>query len=122
MSEASDERIKRLFAQQPAVAGDEGFVAQVATQVATRRAARRTKRSALVVMLAAAGVALATLLAPLAPMAVVPDVANALVELPRQVGAAAESVRSVPVAPWLGLALAVIVLPLAGAAWLSRRA
>ncbi len=122
MSEASDERLRRLFAQAPAMDGDEGFVVQVAAQVAVRRGARSVRRNALVVLLGVAGVGLAFLLAPLAPMAFVPDFGDSLAGLPAQVGAAAESVRSVPVAPWLGLALAAIVLPLAGVAWLSRRA
>ena len=122
MSEASDESIKRLFAQAPAMDADEGFVVQVARQVAERRGALRARRNARLLLLAAAGVGLAFLLAPLAPMAWVPDLGNSLVGLPEQVGAAAESVSGVPAAPWLGLALAVIVLPLAGVAWLSRRA
>lgn len=122
MSEASDERIRRLFAQAPAVGADEGFVVQVASQVALRRGVLRARRATWVALLAVAGIGLAFLLAPLAPMALVPDVGDSLAGLPGQVGAAAASVRSVPVAPWLGLAFAAILLPLAGVAWLSRRA
>jgi hypothetical protein len=122
VSEASDERIKRLFAQAPAVQADEGFVVQVAAQVAGRRGVLRARRNALLLLLAVAGVGLALLLAPLAPMALVPDVADSLAGLPGQVGAAAASVRGVPAAPWLGLALAAVALPLAAVAWLSRRA
>jgi hypothetical protein len=115
----SDQRMKRLFAQAPAVAADEGFVVQVATQVAVRRGALRARRIAWIALLGVAGVALAFLLAPLAPMLFVPDLGDSLLGLPYQVGDVA---ASLPGAPWLALALAALVLPLAGVAWLLRRA
>jgi hypothetical protein len=116
------DHIKRLFAQAPAVDADEGFVVQVVAQVAVRRGALRARRNALVVLLGVVAVGLAFLLAPLAPMAFVPDVGDSLAHLPTQAGSVAAGIRSVPGALWLGLALAAVALPVAGAAWLSRRA
>jgi hypothetical protein len=122
VSQASDDRLKRLFAQAPLVAADEGFVVQVASEVATRRGTLRARRMALVLLLCVAGVGLAFLLAPLALTDSVSGVGGSLLGLPDQVGVAADSVRGSPGVLYLGIALAAIVLPLAGAAWLSRRA
>jgi hypothetical protein len=121
VSEESDE-LKRLFAQAPRVDADEGFVAQVATDVAARRGALRARRSALLLLLGMAGLGLAFVLAPLALTSSLSGVGSSLLGLPENMGVAAEIFRSSRSALYLGIALAAIVLPLAGVAWLSRRA
>jgi hypothetical protein len=122
VSEASDDRLKRLFAQAPRVEADEGFVVQVAGDVATRRGRLRARRMALVLLFCMAGLGLAFVLAPLALTDSVSGAGGSMLGLPEKLGVAADSVRSSPAVLYLGIALAAIVLPLAGAAWLSRRA
>lgn len=123
MSEIRDGEFTRLFAQAAVPGGDAGFVAGVAAEVARRGAARRARRVALMVALPIAAAALAALLAPFAPpVAPVSELGNSLLELPDEVGAAAATARHLPGALYLGIALLAVALPLASAAWLSRRA
>jgi hypothetical protein len=122
MSQIPDGNLKRLFAQAPAAGSDGAFVASIALDVARRRAAQRARRVALLALLSIAAMGLALLLAPFAPSVTpVSELGNSLLQLPDQVGAAAATARTLPGALYLGIALAVVVLPLASAAWLSRR-
>ena len=121
MSEASEETLKRVFAQAPVVGADEGFVALLGAAAGARRQARRVRRIVLLTLLPIAAVGVAILLAPLALTMSVSSIGNALLGLPDQLGASAQSASHLPGALYIGLTLAAIVLPLAGAAWLSRR-
>lgn len=122
MNQDPDAHLKRLFAQAARPGDDETFVATVVVEVAARRAVQRARRTARMALLSLAAVALALLLAPFAPpVAPVTELGTALLELPTQAGAMAETARSLPGAMYIGLALAMLVLPLAGAAWLARR-
>ncbi len=109
MSETSDERLRRVFAQGEPVAAEESFVVAVSLQVAARRGQRRHRKVALVALLAVVVVVVATWLAPYAPVALPDQVANAA-----QLG-----VSRVPF--YLYLVLGAVALPLAGTAWLLRR-
>ncbi len=123
MSENQEDDFKRLFAQAPLVGADDAFVAQVADGVAARRRTMRARRAVLLVLACAIAAWLAVLLAPVAPsIAAVSALGDSLLNLPDRIGNAAEDVRGVPGALYLWLVLAALVLPLAGVAWLSRRA
>lgn len=121
MTGTSDDTLKRLLAQAPQADADEAFVGSIAAQVATRRSARRARRVVLVAVLPVLAICLAILLAPLAPVVSLADAGSALLGLPDNLGTAAESAGHLPGALYLGLALAAIVVPLAGAAWWARR-
>jgi hypothetical protein len=118
MNETSDENLKRLFAQAPVVAPDEGFVLRMATEVGTRRSQRRFLWR---VLLLVASIALVLLLAPLTPMTSIAALGGSLLDLPDHVGTAVGSISQQPLALYVGVLLAAIALPLAAAAWLSRR-
>jgi 2-methylisocitrate lyase-like PEP mutase family enzyme len=121
MTDTSDDALKRLLAQAPQVGADAAFVESIARKVAERRSARRARRVLLVAVLPVLAICLAIVLAPLAPVASLADAGGALLGLPHDVGSAAASAGRMPGAFYLGLALAAVVVPLAGAAWLSRR-
>ncbi len=109
MSETTDVRLQRVFAQSEPVAAEESFVAAVSLQVAARRGRRRVRKVALVALFAVAVAAVAFWLAPYAPVALPDQVANA----------AKSGVIRVPY--YLYLVLGAVALPLAGTAWLLRR-
>ncbi|MEJ0100329.1 MAG: hypothetical protein WDO12_11605 [Pseudomonadota bacterium] len=123
MSTTSGDDLKRLFAQAPLVGADDDFVAQVAAGVVARRRALRMRRAAVLALLGMVAAGGAALLAPVAPSAAyVSAMGDSLLNLPDQIGNAAAQMGDAPGAWYLRLVLAVIVLPLAGVAWLSRRA
>ena len=121
MSGYPEENFKRLFAQAPVPCSDEVFVATIAADVARRRAAWRTRRVAFTALLCMAALALALLLAPFAPVTPASQLGSSLLELPDHVRAAATTASHWPGALYMGIALAAVALPLAGAAWLARR-
>jgi hypothetical protein len=123
MSEASDDTLRRAFAQAPRVAADEAFVASVAGQVGVHRKRRRALHVLRVIGLVVAGLGLAAWLAPLAPpVQRLPGVGMALLDAPDRMAIAAQGgVGILHADPWLLLSLAVVVVPLAAVAWLSRR-
>jgi uncharacterized membrane protein len=118
MNETSDDRLKRLFAQAPVVAPDEGFVLQVASDVGARRSQRRVWQRVLIIVVAAG---LAVLLAPFAPVNSIGTLGTSLLSLPDQLVATVHTIGQQPMALYVGVLLAAIALPLAAAAWLSRR-
>ncbi len=122
MTDKPDAALKRLFAHTPQVGADEAFVGSIALRVAARRSARRARRVVLLAVLPVVAFCLAIVLAPLAPVVSLADAGRVLLGLPGDVGAAAQSAGHLPGALYLGLALAGIIVPLAGAAWWSRRA
>ncbi len=109
MSETTDERLRRLFAQAEPVAAEESFVAAVTTQVTAQRRRQRQRRVGLFALCAVVLAVLAAWLAPYAPVALPAEIADTA-----QLG-----VSRLPV--YLYLVLAACVLPLAGTAWLVRR-
>jgi hypothetical protein len=121
MTDNPDDTLKRLLAQAPQVGADEAFVGSIAAEVAARRGMRRARRLALLALSIFIAMGLAILLAPLAPVASLADAGSTLLGLPNEVGSAAVSAGHLPGALYIALALGAIVLPLAGAAWLSRR-
>lgn len=123
MSEASDDTLRRAFAQAPLVATDEAFVAAVAAQVGVHRKRRRALHVARSLALVVAGLGLAAWLAPLAPpVQRLSGTGMALLDVPDRVAAAAQGGAGILHAdPWLLLSIAVVVVPLAGVAWLFRR-
>jgi len=123
MSEASDDTLRRAFAQAPLVAADETFVASVAVQVGVHRKRRRALHVARTLALVVAGLGLAAWLAPLAPpVQRLPGAGMALLDVPDRVAIAAQGSAGILQAdPWLLLSIAVVVVPLAGVAWLLRR-
>jgi hypothetical protein len=122
MSQASDDSLRRAFAQAPLVAADEAFVASVAAQVAVHRRRRRVLQVARTCALVVAGLGLAAWLAPLAPpVQRLPDAGIVLLDVPDRVLGAAQGSAGLLGDPWLLLSLAVVVVPLAGVAWLLRR-
>jgi hypothetical protein len=121
MDDENDIRLRRLFASSEPVEQDPAFVAAVSRQVAAHRRSRRIRRSLLAALLGVAAAALAVLLAPFAP---IPDgsVGMSLLRLPEWLDDAARlGVGRLPSSPYLYLALAAGVLPIAVTAWLMRR-
>ncbi len=123
MSEASDDTLRRAFAQAPVVAADEAFVAAVATQVGVHRKRQRALQVTRTFGLVVAGLALAAWLAPLAPPVQRLSASGmALLDVPDRMAVAAQGSAGILHAdPWLLLSLAVVVVPLAAVAWLMRR-
>jgi hypothetical protein len=121
MNEATEEILKRAFAEAPVVGADEGFVVSLAVDVAGRRRARRMRRMAIWMLACACAVLLAWLLAPLALTASVSTLGNTLLGLPDRIGAQAVSAGNLRYVVLAGLALAGLALPLVAAAWLARR-
>ncbi len=122
MSEASDDTLRRAFAQAPLVAADEAFVAAVATQVGVHRKRRRLLQVARTSALVVTGLGLAAWLAPLAPpVQRLPDAGMLLLDVPDRMVVAAQGSAGLLGDPWLLFSLAVVVVPLAGVAWLLRR-
>ncbi len=121
MEDENDNRLRRLFASSGSVEQDPEFVAAVSRQVAAQRRGRRIRRSLVAALLGVTAAALAVLLAPFAPM---PDgsVGMSLLRLPEWLDYAARlGVGHLPTSPYLYLALAAGVLPIAATAWLMRR-
>jgi hypothetical protein len=122
MSEASDETLRRAFAQAPAVAADETFVASVAVQVGVQRTRRRALQLARNWALVMAGLGLAAWLAPVAPSVQrFSDAGNVLLDVPDRLAVVAQGGAGLMMEPWLLLSIAVVLVPLAGVAWLLRR-
>jgi hypothetical protein len=122
MSEASDETLRRAFARAPEVAADETFVASVAVQVGVQRTRRRALQVVRNWALVMAGLGLAVWLAPVAPsVRRFSDAGSVLMDVPDRVAAVAQGGAGLMAEPWLLLSIAVVLLPLAGVAWLLRR-
>lgn len=121
MSEASDDILKRIFAQAPMVGADEGFVASLARDVAARHRARRARRNVLLALACAGAVGLAWLLAPLALTTSLSSVGSTLLSLPDQLGVTAQEASRLPGVLLIEILLVAVALPLAATAWLVRR-
>jgi hypothetical protein len=120
MNEASDDRLRQVFAASAQLGPDESFVATVSRNVAARRRRRGYLRTGLI----AASVLLALVLAvTLAPFAPVPkaSLGMSMVRLPELLVGLVQAGFGRSLSPYLYLPLLAAVLPLAGTAWLVRR-
>jgi hypothetical protein len=111
MNQTTDEKLRRLFAQQPEIAPEEAFVAGVAMAVAAQRSRLRLRRIAVAVLAAGVAVLLSVWLAPYAPVSLPDAMARA--------GASAAVPGRLPL--YLYLVMAAGALPLAATVWLLRR-